>query len=512
MAKQKRKSGEKLKKKKAGGDKNVQRKKAVKVVAAAVKKSGGKEMLRRTKIRVIGIGGGGGTIAAEIAPYVRRVDFWTANTDSQALKKTGKICRRFLFGQKITGGLGCGSDPRMGQLAAKQAGDKITALFRGVDLCILISCLGGGTGSGAISEFARLAKEAGCITLGVFTLPFRFEGDKKMQAAKQALARTIPHLSASVIFPNEKIFQVLDAQTGFQAALSATNTILATDLKNLMETVYLPGLINIDFADLRATLAGEGKLAYLASASGEGDNRAENTCKALLAHPLNEYDARGADRILFNITSENNISVAEVEYISKTISALNPRAKIIFGISQRVIPAHGLTITLLATGVAQPAKSPENKRVKHAKKIGRKEKPAAVQTLPPPAEEKEAIKLAAKQAVAKVAKKESTGKEKKQKTEKAKMSQKKAKLEQKKRATKSRRKEETAKKTVVSKGNGAVELIVGADANQGNDREGLFSKLRKNALDLKREAEVAEQEQLANERKWDVPAFLRRRV
>lgn len=471
--------------------------------AAVSRKVKRDEGMHRTKIRVIGIGGGGSTIAAEIAPVVNRVDFWAANTDLQALGKIGKKCRHFLFGHKITDGLGCGSDPRLGQLAAKQATDKISSLFQGIDLCILVSCLGGGTGSGSISEFAQRAKEAGCITLGVFTLPFRFEGEKKMQAARQALARAIPFLSASVIFPNEKIFHVLDMKTGFQAALSAVNDILANDLKNLMETVYLPGLINIDFADLRAILEGEGKFAYLASATFEGDNRAENACKALLAHPLNEYDPRGADRILFNITSEKNISIAEVEHISKTISALNPRAKIIFGISQRTSPSKGLTITLLATGFAPKINS---KEVRTKKKVNRKSKVLESGTLPQShkKEDSETEKIAEKKEektkIPKIIKKLSAANKKKRVKIGAKMAERK------------KRNENTGKGGRIFKAKQGDLTKAATTGDENIKQRNLFSKSRKNALDLKKEAELAEQEQLADERKWDIPAFLRRRV
>ncbi|MBA7612688.1 Cell division protein FtsZ [subsurface metagenome] len=167
------------------------------------------ELIHRTRFRVIGIGGGGSSIVSEIAPQVQRVDFVVANTDIQALRQVSRSIKRLHFGQNLTHGLGCGMDARLGQKAAREAKNQIAKLFKGIDLCILVSCLGGGTGSGASPEFAKIARDMGVKTFGIFTLPFKFEGGKKAQVAKKSLEKITPNLNALSVIPNENIFQRL---------------------------------------------------------------------------------------------------------------------------------------------------------------------------------------------------------------------------------------------------------------------------------------------------------------
>ncbi len=462
----------------------------------------------RTKIRVIGIGGGGSSVVAEIAPAVKRADFWAANTDMQALKRIGKNCRHFLFGQSVTAGLGCGASPRLGQAAAEKAKDKIAKLFEGVDLVILISCLGGGTGSGAMPEFARQAREANCLSLGIFTLPFKFEGEKKTQVARIALSKAVSQLSASVIFPNEKIFQLADKPDGFQSALSKVNSILAEDLKNLIETVYAPGLINIDFSDLRSVLAGEGKMAYLASASSQEQNKVEDACKVLMSHPLNEYDPSGAGRILFNIASEKDISIDEVEHISKIIYQLNPSAKIIFGLSSlspvKNKGGNRLTVTLLAVGDKKEDRGKEksakskgprrNLKIKRVKVLTQAASSGATKP-------QEGPKRTGRKTPKKILSNRKTAKNPaiKKSVSAANASPVIQKIKSKHLASKKKQSRTTKGKNIVLKKQEISRV-----------EDGLLSRMRKNALDLRKEVELAEEEHLAQERQWDIPAFLRR--
>lgn len=457
----------------------------------AMRAQGGsnQEEMHHTKIRVIGIGGGGGNIIAEIAPKVPRIEFWVANTDMQALKRIGKACRRFAFGQNFTQGLGCGGNAKIGTAAAKHAEEKISRLFQGVDFCILVSCLGGGTGSGAVSVFAELAKKANCLTLGVFTLPFRFEGEKRMQTAKLALAKTIPFLSASVIFPNEKIFQLLDKGAGFQSALSQVNTMLAQDLKNLMDVIYSPGLVNIDFADLRSVLEGEGRFAYLASAEVQDDasSRAESVVKALLSHPLNEYNPRGAERILLNIAADKELSIAEVQSISSMICALNPQAKMIFGVSHPPKAKKAIILTLLAVGRSES----DAKKKRGAKKEGRERKLLKPKGNALPSEIPGKEKVPAKQSplAAKISPKATA----------AQLRPVQKKLSTSTQVARGAKK----KKERVKKDGKATGRYV---------QEQIQVKIRKNALDLQKEIELAAKKQEEEERKWDIPAFLRKNI
>jgi len=461
----------------------------------------------RPKIRVIGIGGGGGNIASEVSASVPRIDFWAANTDMQALSRIRKTCHRFLFGQELTHGLGCGGNARLGSAAAKQAKEKIEKLFQGVDFCILLSCLGGGTGSGAVSEFAALAKKAGCLSLGIFTLPFHFEGEKRMQIAKQALLKTTPLLSASVIFPNEKIFQILDQGLGFQSALAAVNAMLANDLKNLMDVLYAPGLVNIDFADLRSILEGEGKFAYLASAGAQGENRAETALKALLSHPLNVYDPRGAERILFNISADKGISIAEIQSISSVVSALNPKAKIIFGISNQPRDKNSLILTLLATGKTEGSIQKEGKK-KNARSLKQSSPNAEVPSIEDsPQEPKRKAEPSKKNA----SPKNKAVKEEKKPVPKGPGSH----TEVPSPNTRNFNVGASVKATRASpKVKIKVKKITGKQkaAKQESKLSQQLNKIRKNALDIRKEIELAERKQQDEEQRWDIPAFLRRNV
>ena len=402
------------------------------------------ETVHKTKIRVIGIGGGGGSIVAGVAPHIAKVDFMAANTDIQALKTIGKKSKIFQFGQSLTRGLGCGMDPKVGKSAAHEAEQKIANLFKNVDLAILVSCLGGGTGSGATPEFARIAKDLGVMTFGIFTMPFKFEGAKRAQIAKASMEKLKTNLNVFSIIPNENIFQIINKDTPIIEAFSAVNNRLSENLRGLVEMIYFPGLVNIDFADLRTILDGKGKLAYLNSAISQGQSRAEEAIKELLGSPLNEYNIEGAEKILFNITASKDLGMSEVELISRNISDFNRRAKIIFGVSQDNNYGDNLRVTLLAVGCGQGhdecAKEPEPEPKPKPKKLKPKSPPKAG---PPKA----------------------------------------------KKPKKNKKKEPVRQAPILS------------DINLPS---------RKNGLDLKKEAEKTEQELFEEEKKWEIPAFLRR--
>lgn len=412
------------------------------------------ELVRRTRIRIIGLGGGGGSIVSEIARNLKRADFVVANTDSKALREASKYARVLQFGEKITGGLGCGMDTRLGQKAARDDKAKIAKLFKGVDLCFLVSSLGGGTGSGAAPEFARIGRESGTMIFGIFTLPFKFEGGKKSSLAKNSLEKLIPNLNTVSIIPNENIFKIIDKKTPLKEAFSSINKRLSENLRGLLEMIYMPGLINIDFADVRTILDGRGKLTYLNSAQAQGPNRVEEVLKELLKSPLNEYNIQGAEKMLFNITASQNIGMKEVEQISKTISDFNRRAKIIFGISQDNSYKDKIRISLLAVG------------------CGREEKPRPKlkpkpQPKPEPKPEKPRAKPKAK-----------------------------PKLKFKARPKKKIKKPATASLS---------------QETSSPEEESVKVLTRRNALDLRKAVEVAEEEMEEKEKKWEIPAFLRRK-
>jgi len=318
--------------------------------------------IKKIKIRVIGVGGGGSSIVSEVCqrifPFGKgKISFVVANTDLKALKKTSFHSIRFSFGQNLTFGLGTGMNPQLGRLAAQKEKEKIKKILEGQDLIILVSSLGGGAGSGATPVFAKICQESGILTLGFFTLPFKFEGEKKMEIAKDSLKKLKPYLNALNIIPNERIFQLIDKKTPLTTALSVINKNLAKSLEGLLEIIYQPGLINIDFADLKTILAGNdlepsfGKIAYLNTVEVEGQNKVQEAIKKLISSPLYPYSISGVEGILFNIAGEPNLKLAEVNEISQAIfSESKGEAKIIFGISENRELKDKLKITILAVG------------------------------------------------------------------------------------------------------------------------------------------------------------------
>ncbi len=324
-----------------------------------------KEEVRKTKIRLIGVGGGGSSIVSEIASRMKKADFVAANTDSRALRKVAKKVKRFQFGQDLTQGLGTGMNVEIGEMAAQNEKEKIKKLFEEQDVCIIVACLGGGTGSGAVPVFAKISKNLSCLSYGIFTLPFKFEGEKKMEIARESLGKIKSHLNAYSVIPNERIFQIVDKNAPLKNALSAINQKLAGNLEGLIEMIYLPGLINIDFADLKTILTGRARLAYLNSIEVKAPNK-EEAVKKVISSPLYPYTTKGAKRVLYNITGGRALQLSEVSQISKIISqSISKKAKIIFGINQNQKLQDKIKITLLAVGcglkglLIYPVKSPK---------------------------------------------------------------------------------------------------------------------------------------------------------
>ena len=420
--------------------------------------------IKKTKIRVIGIGGGGGNIVSEIASKIAKASFVTANTDVKSLKGCGRKVIKFQFGQNLTHGLGTGMNPELGKLAAQNEKEKIKKLLEGYDLCILVASLGGGTGSGAVSTFAKISKNLGNLTYGIFTLPFKFEGEKKMEIAMSALKEARGYFNAITVIPNERVFQIINKDTPIKEALSAINKFLSESLGGLIETIYEPGLINIDFADFKTVLEGRGRLAYLNTIESQlKEGAIKDVAGTVLNSPFYPYTIRGAKGVLFNIVGEKNLSLSDVNQISRAISELvNPEAKIIFGISQHKKHPHTIKTILLATGCDRAGEM----RISSEKKKKRTKKRALVK----PVAEKEKIE---------------TPEKKKTKT---KMSRKKKK----------------------SKGEKPKEQIKEHEptVDDNNNEE----KVRKNALQIKKEAEDLEKEMIEKEKFWETPAFLRKKL
>ena len=418
----------------------------------------------KTKIKVIGIGGGGSSIVSEIASEVKRVNFVVANTDRQALQTTTRKAKHFQFGQRLTQGLGTGMNPELGEMAAQEEKERIKELLKGTDFCILVSCLGGGTGSGASPVFARILKNLRISTLGIFTLPFEFEGGKRAQIAKDSLEKLKPNLNALVIIPNQKIFQIIDKNTPLKEALSTINRALIENLEGLITLIYSPGLIRVDFADLKTILAGRGRLAYLNSAEAKGPNQIEELTKKVVSSSPIPYTIQGAKEVLFNIDGGLNFNMSQVEQIGKTISiSINPQARVAFGITQD--KKEGIKITLLVNGCKWKEWEQEKEKPK--------KKPKEKQVLITKTQEKS-----------------------KKKTE-----EKPPKLP----------KVQQSKITQVPTEEPEKVDYNPPTTSSHSLREWAPIKVRKNALEVQKAVEEEEKKILAQERKWETPAFLRQK-
>jgi len=443
--------------------KNSSKKKNLKLQKAQIKKTK-EEAIHRPKIRIIGIGGGAGSIISEISREVKRTDFVVANTDYKALKALPKNIKKVQFGQSLTRGLGTGMNDELGELAAQQEKEKIKRLLEGQDLCIIVSCLGGGTSSGAAPVFAKISKELGILTYGIFTLPFDFEGKKKREIALRSLEKTKGYLNAYSVIPNERVFKIINKDTPLKEALSAINKKLADNLEGLLEIIYLPGLINIDFADLRTVLEGRGRLSYLNSITIENLEK-ESAIKKIISSPLYPYTLKGARAILYNIVSEKDLQLLEVSYISKVISELvNKKAKIIFGISYDKKFKNKIKITLFATGCT-------------AKNII---------TRP---EELEKQSLSKKPEIKELPRKPEEGKKKSVVSDKKK---------------KKKTKPKPAKKTK------KISLPFPLSKKEPKEEE-IKVEVRRNGLQLKKAIEEVEKELLEEEKKWEIPAIFRKK-
>jgi len=456
------------------------------------------EPIKKTKIRVIGIGGGGSSIVSEIASRVKKASFVVANTDRQALKEASRKAIRFQFGQNLTYGLGTGMNAELGEIAAQQEKEKIKKLLEGQDLCLIVACLGGGAGSGAAPVFAKISKNLGNLTYGIFTLPFKFEGEKKMEIAKRTLEKIRPSLNALSIIPNERIFQIIDKATPLKTALSAINKNLAESLEGLIETIYQPGLINIDFADLKTILEGQGRLAYLNTvAVPRKEGSFQEVIEKVLNSPLYPYPIQGAKGVLLNIAGEKELGLAEVSQISKTISELlNKEAKIIFGISHKKKYSNLIKTTLLATGCGLKVFAGKAKKKRRRRKIISKPLPAVPTPPSPPLPKKQPKKPKQKLETKK------TKKLKKPKLEKVKI---KVQKEPEEKVTPQPEAEDYNPPTTqgaLREGGGRVGVPAKSEVPE---------KVRKNALQIKKEAEEAEKEMLEKEKFWESPAFLRRK-
>lgn len=310
------------------------------------------------KIKVIGVGGGGcNAVNRMIASGVAGIEFWSVNTDAQALSNIA-INQSLQIGQKLTRGLGAGGNPAIGQKAAEESRDEVAAALEGSDLVFITAGMGGGTGTGAAPIVAEVAKEVGALTVGVVTRPFTFEGKRRTHQADEGIAALQTRVDTLIIIPNDKLLSVISEQTPVQEAFRVADDILRQGVQGISDIITIPGLVNVDFADVRAVMADAGS-ALMGIGIGSGKSRAREAATAAISSPLLESSIDGAKGVVFNITGGHDLTLHEVNAAAEIIyEAVDPNANIIFGavLDERV--QGEVRITVIATGFTGEVQAP----------------------------------------------------------------------------------------------------------------------------------------------------------
>ena len=305
---------------------------------------------RVANIKVIGVGGGGSNaVNRMIASDVIGVEFWSINTDAQALT-LASAPSRLQIGQKLTRGLGAGGNPAIGQKAAEESRDEIAKALEGADLVFITGGMGGGTGTGAAPIVAEVAKEMGALTVGVVTRPFIFEGRRRTSQAEQGIEGLKSRVDTLIIIPNNKLLEVIPEQTPMQDAFRYADDVLRQGVQGISDIITIAGLINVDFADVRAVMADAGS-ALMGIGIGSGKSRAREAAIAAISSPLLESSIEGARGVVFNITGGSDLTLHEVNAAAETIyEVVDPNANIIFGavIDDRL--QGEVRLTVIATG------------------------------------------------------------------------------------------------------------------------------------------------------------------
>ncbi len=305
-------------------------------------------------IKLIGVGGGGSNAVQHmVASGIDGVDFICANTDAQALKSMGAQTVLHI-GQSITKGLGAGANPEIGRQAAMEDRDRIQDLIEGTDMLFITAGMGGGTGTGAIPVVAQIAREMGVLTVAVVTKPFPFEGAKRMQIAHQGIEELRTHVDSLITIPNEKLLSVLGKNISLLDAFRAANDVLRGAVQGIAELITNPGLINVDFADVRTVMSEMG-LAMMGSGIGRGDERATEAAEMAISSPLLEdIDLAGARGILVNITAGLDMAIGEFEEVGNVVRQFAAEdATVVVGTAIDETLEGELRVTVVATGLGQ---------------------------------------------------------------------------------------------------------------------------------------------------------------
>jgi len=328
-------------------------------------------------IKVLGVGGGGtNAVNRMIGAGVKGVEFWGVNTDKQALS-VSLADNKLQLGDKLTKGLGAGSNPEIGQKAAEESIEDIRQSLEGADMIFITAGMGGGTGTGACPIIAEVAKELGALTVGVVTRPFRFEGPIRIAQAESGIAILKEKVDALITIPNDKLLQVVEKRTSIIEAFKVADDVLRQGVKGISDLITVPGLINLDFADVKTIMLEAGS-AMMGIGVGSGENRAIEAAEQAISSPLLEETITGAKGVILNVTGGSDLTLYEVNDAAEVIyNAVDPEANIIFGAVIDEKLQGDVVITVIATGF-----KPSEKRFtsEEPAEIGRPARPEIVDT------------------------------------------------------------------------------------------------------------------------------------
>ncbi|YAF36006.1 cell division protein FtsZ [Klebsiella pneumoniae] len=317
------------------------------------------ELTNDAVIKVIGVGGGGGNAVEHmVRERIEGVEFFAVNTDAQALRKTA-VGQTIQIGSGITKGLGAGANPEVGRNAADEDREALRAALDGADMVFIAAGMGGGTGTGAAPVVAEVAKDLGILTVAVVTKPFNFEGKKRMAFAEQGITELSKHVDSLITIPNDKLLKVLGRGISLLDAFGAANDVLKGAVQGIAELITRPGLMNVDFADVRTVMSEMG-YAMMGSGVASGEDRAEEAAEMAISSPLLEdIDLSGARGVLVNITAGFDLRLDEFETVGNTIRAFaSDNATVVIGTSLDPDMNDGLRVTVVATGIGMD-KRPE---------------------------------------------------------------------------------------------------------------------------------------------------------
>ncbi|MEZ7577488.1 cell division protein FtsZ [Veillonella sp. 27098_8_77] len=308
-------------------------------------------------IKVIGVGGGGNNAVNRMVDnQIKGVQFLAVNTENQVLELS-KADVTIQIGEKVTKGLGAGANPQIGEEAAQESRDEITKALEGADMVFVTAGMGGGTGTGAAPIVAECAKEVGALTVGVVTKPFAFEGKRRRAAAEKGIEFLTQKVDTIIVIPNDKLLQVVDKKCSVSDAFGKADEVLRQGIKGISDLIQIPGLINLDFADVKTIMTNQGE-ALMGIGEGTGENRAADAAKMAINSPLLETAIDGAKGILLNISGSSDLGIFEVNEAAQIISdAADPDANIIFGSVIDESLGDKVQVTVVATGFGNNAKS-----------------------------------------------------------------------------------------------------------------------------------------------------------